>query len=719
MDEELLKSKMADEYLQYKISLRIQMIYQFHAEAADIEIKLFESLLTDEGTKESRARAVQEHETSMMHLREQKEEERKRLCAEEREKRRLEIRQHLAQRRFTQNREVDPAPKPSPPVADKTSVQQRLGKATHQKENVPLPQPVAASFSTKFEPPSIIKKSSSTLSQDEVSANEALFANAMAMMAQGRASATGLTPGQASSNEAIFSNAAAILAAQGQPESGAKSTLQPPSIMKKSNSSRSQEYDVPHITVSFAEPTTVAPEPAQPPPTTVKGKKGKKGQPAVQPPPAKPVTITEEPEMDAEPPPPASSLWDTAAVAAKSAWGVASASISTSKIKPNAWVEEDGDADYTFTPAPAPSKGNVSTKKAAPATKKGKKVTITEEPDVDADPIVSPPPSLKTKATKGGWGSVNGKPKVTPPVFVAEESEPEPAPPPPSVTPVWGKKTAQAAATTKPSLKPQLKVAILEEQESEFERSPAPARTNKAKSAWEAPAVMHSASTSMQAGKKATQQQAEPRRGGTTPGFKSVRVNPVLDPEDEYLETIADNMMPGALEFAGSEEAEEEGDGSAWFNPENMSYWANFMAGQSEAETQAVPEATEQTGKHVRWTPTVGEESEDEEEFGDVDEDLATNMWMQYAISGGDIPSLGQAPEEPQVMPSESAQRDTSIWEQGKGKKKLNPTTGDFGNRAQQTSVFDRAAITGQWPKMESWLSPPSRGQNSGSSRVF
>lgn len=723
MDEDLLKSKMADEYQQYKISLRIQMIYQFHAEAAEFEIKLFETLLTDQGTKESRSRAVQEHETSMMRLREQKEEERKRLCAEERERRREEVRQHLAQRRFAQNQEVDLGAKANPPkpLPDKTSVPQRPGKVTHQKENVPLPQPAASS--TKLEPPSIIKKSNSTLSQGDASANEALFANAMAMMSQGKADAAGLTPAQASQNEALFSNAAAMFAAQGQPGSSGKSTLQPPSIMKKSNSSRSQEYDIPQITVSFADHPTVTPEPTQMPPTTAKGKKGKKGQPTVQLPPAKPVVITEEPELEigAEPPPSAPSLSDTATFAAKNAWGAAYESIVAPKAKFTMSVEDEWDLDLTSTTALAPPKGNVNTKKTVPATKKGKKVMITEEPDVDADPIVSPPPppSSKTKATKAGWGPASGKSKATPPVF--EESEPEPAASAPPVTPAWGKKTARAATKSVP--KSQLKVTISEEQESEVEQIPVPARKNKAKSAWGVPSATPSASTSTRAENKATQQQVEPRHGATSSGSKFARVETmtVPDPEDEWPGTAAgDNAMPGTLEFAGSEEArdeEEEGEASAWFNPENISYWANFMAGQSEAETDAVPQATEQTGKHVRWTPAVNE-SEDEE-LGEADQDLATNMWMQYAVSGGDVPSLGDALPEPQVMPSESTQRDTSLWDQGKGKKKLNPTTGDLGNRAQQTSVFDRAALTGQWPKMESWMSPPSRGQNSGSTRVF
>ncbi|KAI9568638.1 hypothetical protein HD554DRAFT_2172098 [Boletus coccyginus] len=681
LDEELLKSKMADEYQQYKVSLRIQMIYQFHAEAAEVEIKLFETLLADQGTKESRARAVQVHESSMMRLREQKEEERKRLCAEEREKRRQEVRQHLAQRRSPQNREVDPGAKANPPKPspDKALAQQRPGKGTHQKENIPLPQPATASSSSKLELPSSVKRSNSSLSQGEASANEALFASAMAQMTQGKAGATGLTPAQASSNEALFSNAAAVLATQNQPGSSGKSTVQPPSIMKKSNSSRSQDQDIPQITVSFAEPLTVTPEPAQAPPATIKGKKGKKGQPTAQLPPAKTVAITEEPEMemDAEPPP-ALSPWDTATVAAKNIWSVASTSNPTSKGRLNVPVEEERGPDPIPTTAPAPSKGNVNAKKTVLSAKKGKTVTITEEPDVDADPIVSPPPSVKTKATKGAWGSVNGKSKVTPSV---EESELEHSISPPPVTSARGKKAAEAAA--KSALKPQLKT----------------------KSAWEVPAATSSASASMQAGNKSTQQQADLRRGAATSGSKDGQ-------HDAWCFGVC-----GIGRGRSKRRKKEEGDATAWLNPEDLSYWAN-LAGQSEVETQTVPQATEQTGKHVRWTPTTGGESEDEDEFGEADDELAASMWMQFAISGGDMPALGGAPEEPRAVPSEIVQ-ETSLWEQGRGKKKLNPTTGDFGSRVQQTSVFDRAALTGQWPKMESWLSPPSRGQSSGSARVF
>ncbi|KAF8839669.1 hypothetical protein BDN67DRAFT_1012110 [Paxillus ammoniavirescens] len=721
MDEELFKSKMAAEFQEFKISLRIQMIYQFHAEAAQIEIKLVEMLLAEEGTKESRARAVQEHEASMMLLRDQKEEERKRLCSEEREKRREEIKHRFAQVRPMQTKDVDPRGTKANSWPDQAAPQQRwAGHATHQKENVPLTQPVASS--SKLELPGILKKSISALSQDEASANETMFANAMATMAHGKLGAAGLTPAQVSSNEALFANAAAMLSAQGKLGTDTLSVPQPPSIMKKTNSSRSQEHDIPQITVNHAKPPASAPVPA----TTAKGKKGKKGQPAAQQPlqPVQPVTVTEELDIDAEPPP-APSFWGAAATTTKSAWGAASAPASAPKNKHSAFVTEGPDLDAASTTAQAPSGwGSVSKKKTTPAGKKGKTVTITEESDVEADPIVSPPSSSGAMATKSGWGAVNGKSKMA--HVVVEESEPEHAPAPP-VTPVWGKKTTKAQAPAKStSAKQPVKTAFVsEEQESDVEPAPAPARTNKhaTKTAWSAPAATaNSGTTSKQTGKKATQQQAEPpRRVPEISAFKSVRVETVPDPEEDWAEIAAGSGMPGALEFDAPEDGEEEYDGgnSAWLDQESMNYWANVMAGQSETQTQAVSEPTEKAGKHVRWTPAVDEESDDEE-LGEVDEALDDNIWLQYAISGGDIPSLDSAPAEPQVMPSDNAQRGAGNWEHGKGKKKLNQSNGDNGNRAQQAS-FDRAAFSGgQWPKMESWLSSTSRaGQSSGSARFF
>ncbi|KIK97607.1 hypothetical protein PAXRUDRAFT_824769 [Paxillus rubicundulus Ve08.2h10] len=724
VDEQLFKSKMAADFQEFKISLRIQMIYQFHSEAAQIEIKLVEMLLAEEGTKESRARAVQEHEASMMLLREHKEEERKRLCAEEREKRREELKYRFVQGRSAQNKDADSRgtkANPLNPLPDKTVPQQRWGgHATHQKENVPLTQPVASS--SKPELPSILKKSISALSQDEASANEAMFANAMATMAHGKLGAAGLTPAQVSSNEALFANAAATLSAQGRLGTEALSVPQPSGIMKKTNSSRSQEYDIPQITVNHAKPPTPTPAPA----TTVRSKKGKKGQPTAQQPlqPVQPITVTEEFDIDAEPPP-VSSFWGTAATTAKSAWGAAPSPASAPKFKHSAFVTEEPDLDATSTTAQAPSGwGNVNKKKAIPSGKKGKAVTITEESDVEADAIVSAPSSSGAAAAKGGWGSVSSKSKMS--HVVVEESEPEPAPAP--VTPVWGKQTTktQAPAKSTSTKQPSKAAFVSEAQESDVEAAPTPARTNNhaTKTTWSATAATPNASTATrQAGRKAAQQQAEPPRCvPDISAFKSVRVEAVPDPEEDWANIAAGGDMHGALHFDApeDEEEEDEGGGSAWFDQENMNYWANIMADQSEAQTQVVSERTEKVGKHVRWTPTVDDEESDEDESGEVDEGLGDNVWLQYAISGGDIPSLDSAPVEPQVMRSDNAQQGAGHWEHGKGKKKLNQSNGDNGNRAQQAS-FDRAAFSGgQWPKMESWLSSTSRvGQSSGSARFF
>jgi hypothetical protein len=712
MDEELFRSKMADDFQEYKVGLRMQIIYQFHAEAAEIEIKLVQTLLADEGTKESRARAVQEHETSMMLLREKKEEERKKLCAEEREKRREQIKQHVALLRHTQNKAVDPRTKanPSKPWPETAASQQRAaGHTTHQKENVPLTQPTASS--SKLELPGILKKSISALSQDEASANESVFANAMAMMSQGKVGAAAFTSYPPSSNEAIFANAATTLFAPPKPGSNGLNVPQPPSIMKKTNSSRSHEPDIPHITVGLAEP----PAPVAVPTTTAKGKKGKKGQPAVQQsvkPPT--VTVTEEPDIDAEPPP-APSFWGAAPVTAKSTWETASASVPASKY--SASVAEDDDAAPTM--AQAPSWGSFPAKKAIPVSKKGKAVTISEEPDVEADPIVSPPSSSGTKTTKGGWGAVNNKSKFAP--TIVEESEPTP------VTSAGGKKTTKTQTPAKSTTKQSAQAAFVsEEQESEVEPVPAPSKRGT-KTAWAAPTATPSVSTAgKQKGKKGTQQQAEPRRGPETSVSKSVRVETVPDPDDDWAEIAAsDSNMPGTLEFDG-EDQEEEGVASAWFNQENINYWANLIGSQAEPQAQEVPESPEgpeKVGKHVRWTPAVDEDSDEEEEFGGVDEDLDNPVWLQYAIGGSDIPlpESAPAPAEPRVTPADNAQRGPNLWEQGKGKKKSNQSNGDIGNRAQETPVSDRAAFPGgQWPKMESWLSSAPRvGQSSGSARFF
>ncbi|KAI6002964.1 hypothetical protein EDD15DRAFT_1443850 [Pisolithus albus] len=294
LDENLLKSKMATEYEEFKHSLRIQMIYDFHMEAADIEIRLVEMLLTDKGTKESRAKAVQEHEMHMMALREQKEEERKRLCAEERERRRQEHRAYLAQAalRSTQGRDVDPSSgrKGAPLKASDKSVPPK-GLTVSQKENAPV-YPLTASASgtgSKPEPPGILKKSPSAMTEAEASSNEALFAEAAALLAQGRLTADGLV------------------------------SPQPPQSRKRTNSTRLPDHQIPQITVNLASPPppTTPSTPAVPTAATKGKKAAKKGQVAAP----KPAAISEEsnkPDIDAEPPPSLSS-WGTSI--SRGVWG--------------------------------------------------------------------------------------------------------------------------------------------------------------------------------------------------------------------------------------------------------------------------------------------------------------------------------------------------------------------------------------------------------------
>ena len=637
LDEELLKSKMADDYQQFKIGLRIQMIYQFHAEAADIEIKLVESLLADQGTKESRARAVQEHETNMMRLREQKEEDRKRLCAEEREKRRQEIRQHLAQRR-PQNREVEPKPPPLPAF-----VQPRPGKVAHQKENVPLAAPPA-----KLELPSMMKKSSSALSQDEAAANEALFANFQqrpAKVAHQKESVPLVTPAamleppstmkksssmlsqdEAAANEALFATVqqrpAKVVHQKENIPLAPPAKLGPPGAIKKSISMLSQDDATANEALFanamammqgkgatgltpaqassneavFASAAAVLTAQESSGRASVMNKSSKRLQEDV---PVITVSLASAPAPAAQAPPVAAkgkkgkkgSAAQPAVVkavtvteepemdatpAAPSLWDAATG------VAKSAWGAAASISKPVEADAPVPSKSA----KKAPASKKGKKVTMIEGPDIDA-PIVAPPP-------KPAWGAAN-KAKAAP----AEE---------PAVS-GWGKK-------------PQLKVSISEEAGASKLARPGPSAT-------------------------------------TAPIATPVRIEPEPEPEEASLATPGDG-------------AETEPGASDWFNPENMSYWANVMADSAESEP---------AGKHVRWTPVVNESDDEGEEEG-----LDTNLWMQYAISGGEIPSL----EEPHATPQE---------------KKT--ATGDY---------FNRAALTGgQWPKME-WM---SRGQSSGSARVF
>ncbi|KAH7882460.1 hypothetical protein F5I97DRAFT_1931634 [Phlebopus sp. FC_14] len=724
IDEELLKSKMAAEYQQYKISLRIQMIHQFHEEAAQIEVQLVKTLLADEGTKESRAKAVQEHEASMMLLRERKEEERKRISAEERDKRREELRLQLAQaalRSSSRNREPDsrvPKANPPKPWPDKVAPQ-RGGQAVHLQENVLVAQaPVAPS--SKLEPPASIKKSNSALSQDEAASNEALFANAAALLAKGKLSTGGLTPSQAATNEAKFANAAAqLLASRGKGTINGLFGGQLPSAMNKANSSRAQEPEAPQLTVNV--PDAATPPPASAPTTAAgKGKKGKKSQPVSQP--GKTTVIAEEPDIDAEPPPtPAWGTSGTGTSGSWSAWGTAPAFLSQSKRFPMT-----GEVDTEDEPSPVASSSvpvppaRTNAKKAANGGKKSKGVTITQVSGVDADPIVglsSSTPSLSSgsKAMKSAWGSANGKRPKTPAVVVEEveeESEPEPVvPPPPPVTSAWGKKSAKTP-TPPPSAKPSRKAFVSEEQESDEEDvdvdpTPSAWTTKGTKTAWSMPP---------KATKKATQQAEPPRRGTMAATSKFARVESVPDPEDDWAEVDASAAMPRGLEFDNAEGG--EGGESAWSEQGETDYWPSSATGQTETQTA---ESAAKLSKHVRWTPALDATSDEEDAEVFADE-LQSNIWLQYAIHQGD-----EAPEFKVDLTPGDTSTDTRIWEQGKGKKKVNSgaeagKSGGHRDRVQNASMFDKAAFgVGQWPtKMENWLSSaPLVGQSSGSARFF
>ncbi|KAG6335321.1 hypothetical protein ID866_3769 [Astraeus odoratus] len=662
LDEDLLKSKMAAEYEEFKNSLRIQMIYDFHAEAAEIEIKLVETLLADNGTKESRAKAVQEHELNMMALREQKEEERKRRCAEERERRREQHRAYLtrAANRSTQNRDIDPSGSKGAPLKSSDKSTPQKGLSIVQKEHPPAHQSTSASsLAPKFEPAGILKKSSSVLSQAEASSNEAIFAGAAAFMAQGKLPGDGLN------------------------------VPQPPQIRQRTNSTRSVYHDIPQITVNLAEPSDIVPS-APAPTSGVKGKKTKKGQTSH----AKPVMLNEGLDVDAEPPPPPSP-WG--APASKSAWGTSSSSQSK-----RAAVSEESDVDAglfsSFTSSLTSALTGTTKAGYVTSEKKSKTVTFTDEPDIEFD---APPVSAwESKAPKGAWGSVNGKQKKRTGGTAEEQKQPGPAPTPaPSST---AKKSAKAPSTS--TTNKNLKAAAVSEEmegvEEDVVVAPAPT-PQQTKTAWGPAPGKQTKATAPQTG-------AQPRRGMEPSVSKSARVATVLDIDDNWgvgANGRTGASMPGALEeVETSDESDEDDD--TWLDKENVEYWNNFIGFDHEK-----PLAEPSTGavKHVRWTPAVPDhDSDEEDESGGFGDEFAGELWMQYAISGGEMPCLGVPTAESEVAPPQKTQPEMSVWEAGKAKKEPIPNTGK--------AAFQAAA----WPKMENWLSPTSRvGQSAGSTRFF
>lgn len=637
---------MAAEYEEFRNSLRIQMIYDFHAEAAEIEIKLVETLLVDEGTKESRAKAVQEHELRMMALREQKEEERKKRCAEERDRRREELKAHLARAAHRTPCNDSSGGKGAPSKASNKSVPPKDPSAAH-KENLPVPQLSASSSGSaiKPDPPGILKKSTSVLSQVEASTNEAIFAEAAARFAQGKHAAD-------------------------------EPNVQQSQARKRANSTRLPNPEIPQITINFADPPKSVPLPNSASAPSVKGKKAKKGQAAA----SKPIAGVGEPVVDAEPPP------------LLSPWGVPTAKSVSSASHSTSTVSDELDPPglfSTFTSSLTSAWGGPTKNANSTSEKKSKTVTFTDEPDAEFD---TPPVSV--------WGtksrSVDGKQKKP---ATESQKRTEPTPTPPSTS--TGKKPAKSPAAPTTSKRPKA-AAVSEELEGADEDAmltPAPPQAfPQTKTAW--------GPTPAKQTKGATPQPSlQPLRGPEA--SKSARVETALDPYDDWETARAGHgtNMPGALEEM---DESDDDDDDGWLDKENAEYWNNFIGVEPEKEAA---DDSAQPDKHARWTPAVNYDSDDEGQSGEVGDELAGQLWMQFAISGGDMAELETPTAAPQAVPVQKAKQETSVWERGK-MKKGGGAVGDSGMTPPMQGT--------PWPKMENWLSSTSRaGQSSGSARFF
>jgi hypothetical protein len=657
IDEELLKAKMAADFLEFKMEVRIQMIQQFHAKASAIEIELARQLESSNSTcsKESRLLTLHEHEENMLSLRESKELERKKLCDQERDRRLQEhrfLQQVAAQKAINQTRLNASASSSKIPSASQPGwTTHSAPKLASQKENLST-----GSLPTKPDPPSILKKSASARSHDIVPGfDEAAF---LRDQAEAASLAKGKQPVAASTR---------------------------PSALKKTESTSSQDEP----------PEPVVP----PPPPTAKGKKGKKTPVVTQQP--KTVTFNQEPDADAEPPP---------------VWGAKNAKVSSKSVVIE--EEEDEDADPLFS-AWNPKTARATT--PAPAAKKGKAAVVVEE--VVAEPA-PPATSAPSWGSASSWGSAAAGKKGKAPMVPAEPTE--------DPFQTWlapGKKGKAQAPTipAEPTEDPfqtwtapsgawatkKTKVIVTEEPDEEAEM------------VWGVGLKGVLSSSSKQVKKVAPQLETQPEaRRGAQSSSKSAMVQDVgeEDEEEEEGEEEWDQIqpasaMPGGLDTAG--EAESDGWGS--------SYWSNLTKGQP------LPQAADESAQHMVWKPSMEAEESGDEDLG---ESMETALWMQYAISGGEMAGFeapnpqenvhthvhahAHAPVKNTPTPSHKKVTNdptTSIWEQGKGKKKSAPAieTKIETTRASTSS----SARTAQWPKakmeMENWAS--RLGQSSGSAR--
>ncbi|KAG1884444.1 hypothetical protein F4604DRAFT_1919651 [Suillus subluteus] len=678
IDEELLKAKMAADFLEFKMDVRIEMIQQFHAKASAIEIELARLLESNNSTcsRESRLLTLHEHEENMLSLRESKELERKKLCDQERDRRLQEhriLQQAAAQKAMNQTRFNASASSSKIPPATQAGWTTHAPKLASQKENLST-----GSLPTKPDPPSILKKSASAH----------------------------VIPGF---DEAAFlkDQAEAASFAKGkQPISAIASSR--PSALKKTESSSSQD------------------EPAEPPaPPTAKGKKGKKTPGVTQQP--KTVTFNQEPDADAEPPP---------------VWGAKSAKASVSSKSVMIEEEPDEDADPLFS-AWNTKTARATTPAPVPAAKKGKAAVVIEEVVEPAPPVISVP----SWGSASGWGSAAAGKKGKAPMVPAEPMED------PFQTWTAPVKKGKAQAPIIPA----------EPTEDPFQTWTAPAKKGKAQApvipvesmedpyqTWTAPSggwatkktkvtvteepdeeadmtwgvgPKGALSSSKQAKKVAPQLETQPEaRRGAQSSSKSALVQDVSEEEDEEEEEEEegeeewDQIQPASAIPDTTGEAESDGWGS--------SYWSNLAKGQP------ISQAADESAPHMLWTPSM-----DAEESGDEDsgEGMESALWMQYAISGGEIAGF-EAPEPQENVhthahahahvpvkntPAASNKKPandptTSIWEQGKGKKKSAPA---IETKIETTRAS--SARTAQWPKakmeMENWAS--RLGQSSGSAR--
>ena len=669
IDEDLLKAKMAADFLEFKMDVRIRMIQQFHAKASAIEIELVKQLDSD-GSRENRLRTMQEHEQNMMSLRESKEIERKRLCDEERDRRLQEHKffKQVAAHKADQARWNTTASSSKTPV-NKPTVQngwttQSAPKLASQKENLSTgSQPTTA---PKPDHPSILKKSNSAHFRDPIlpGFDEAAFLRTQAE--------------------------AASLAKGKQPLPTAFDLPKRPSALKKAEDISSQD-----------EPSELVVPPHVVQPSAVpKGKKGKKGPVVIQQ--TKTVTFNEEPEIDAEPPP------QFFAPSASGTKGVKGAKVSlSSKPSKSVMIEEEPDEDADPSFSVWSTKVPRNTTSASASAKKAKVAVVSEVAEADPSPPAPPAFGWGSTASRGSAAAKKGKAPIVP-LEPAEDSFPS-----------WGAKSGvRGSASTKKT-----KVVVTEEPDEEAGPSPlfTPTWGVRPKT---------TASSSKQA-KKITPE-LEPRRSAQ-PSSKHPWAPTVQDAdeeedegeddeedddegggdeedeEDEWNEKQAALSMPGGMD-AGGEDGVDQWGGS---------YWGNLSKGQPVAQ------AVEESAKHMLWTPTADAEESGDEDSGGMDESMEGALWMQYAISGGNIPGFEIDDQQELTPPCSTATRSNadnshaSIWEQGKGKKKSAPVS--------ETSKIEAARIqhasastgnrTGQWQKtkMENWAS--RLGQSSGSAR--